>query len=271
MVGMRNLNNITGLNLGLAVTFSGVTVSFKARRGRVNLYVPIQIARGIDPWSIVVGSLVQAAVNAGIVSILRPFERVRVQRELRALERQMAERQTQARRNAAAQVRLMLGPSERKRAAELSSDGLVILCARYGLKSAVKSPDPEWYLTAKDHDTELDTAGSLDVTVPLQFFVRDSRLSLPAGSKAGILGFYDVASNPAWLFEKPPANSQEAAAEPYPPSISRKPRTEYPGLYVKYRFRGQVFEVTVDDLRPLDLPAPEGEATCLGPITRVAG
>jgi hypothetical protein len=264
LVGMRSLNHITGLNLGLSVSLSGVSITFKARRGRVNLYVPIQIGKAFDPWSLLVGALVQGAVNASVVALLRPFERLRVQRELRALERSMAAQLCTARRNAAAQVRLMQATASKKRAAEEASEGLVILAAHYGLPTA-KTPDPEWFAASRDGDTELDGAGSLDVKVPLQFFVRDSRLDLPPGSKADMLGFYDVAANPAWLFERP-ANGQEGADEPFPPT-ARKPRTQFPVLYVKYCFKGHVYEVTVDDLRPLELPS--AEALCIGPVTRV--
>jgi len=47
----------------------------------------------------------------------------------------------------------------------------------------------------------LDVADNVDVTVPLQFFTQDSHLSLPSGSKSGMLGFYDVAKNPSWLYQ----------------------------------------------------------------------
>lgn len=275
----RNLSSLAAINLGLGVGMDGVTVSIKARKGRHHVHVPIKISPQLDPWSVLVGSLLSAGLNAGLVLLVRPFEKARIQRQLRMLEREVSERQARERRNAAAQVRLMAEASIRKAQVEKSAmkglGGLVILEARYGTSSMPQKapPDPEWYLLSRDKEQALDRATALDVRVPLQFFANKSRLQLPPGSKAGMLGFYDVSANPTWLYDpstssdgSEPDKSSAAAFRaplrpPRPPEAKTKARTR---LYVRYSYLGKVYEVTVDDIEPLELPPMDSSHTCLG-------
>jgi hypothetical protein len=69
---------------------------------------------------------------------------------------------------------------------ERARDGLEIISAQYGSMAALQS------------HTEGEV---LDVTVPLQFLVQDSKLELPAVSKAGMNGFYKLHEEP-WLVIK---------------------------------------------------------------------
>eukprot|EP00904_Undaria_pinnatifida_P002718 jgi/Undpi1/12447/HiC_scaffold_5.g02118.m1 len=103
-----------------------------------------------------------------------------------------------------------------------AADGMVILRARYGSELSTDCGERWWTLapwdaTLADHSggggagsgggggddgeegggsaegvaiAELAAAHNVDVTVPLQFFVKDSTLSLPHGSKSRLLGFY---------------------------------------------------------------------------------
>jgi hypothetical protein len=142
-VGGRNLSLITGLNLGVSYTSSGVAITIKLRRGRMQLYLPVTLSTRFDPWAVLVGAVVQCVVNAAVTGVVRPFERMRVQRELRTVEETSGKAQASRRHDAAAQVRLMLVSATRKRAVEEASDGLVILAARYGL-DVNKPGDPEW-------------------------------------------------------------------------------------------------------------------------------
>lgn len=266
MSGTRNLTSITAINLGLSVALDGVTVNIKARRGRHNLYVPIKISARCDPWSILAGSMINAALNSSLLMLLRPFEKIRIQRQLRLIEKEMSEKQGRERRNAAAQVRLMVEAAKRKEEVErtVEGGGLVILEARYGKHGPVANsngtpPDKEWYLTSRENDHTLDMASSLDVRIPLQFFVSKSKLYLPPGSKAGILGFYDVSSNPTWLLK----TSITDQGQTLPPK--QKAPEDRPCLYVRYSWRKQVYEITVDDYQLLELPpADERDSTKLG-------
>jgi len=73
-VGGRNLNNITGINLGLSLTMTGVTISFKLRRGRVAIYVPVLLTPKADPWALLVAAIVQSTVNAAVVALVKPYQ-----------------------------------------------------------------------------------------------------------------------------------------------------------------------------------------------------
>jgi len=277
----RNLSSLTAVNFGLSMALDGVTVSIKARKGRQHIYIPIKISARLDPWSVLVGSVLNAGLNAGLVLLVRPFEKARVQRQLRMLEKELVEKQARERRNAAAQVRLMAEAAQRKAAAEKSAmkglGGLVILVGRYGTSALPhqRPPDSDWYLPSREQDHNLDMASALDVRIALQFFVNKSRLYLPAGSKAGMLGFYDVAANPTWLLhastsadDNDAGHSKSTAATFHapirPPHHRRKIRRDRPRLYIRYSYLGKVYEMSVDDIESVDLPPLDSSHTCLG-------
>ena len=271
--GTRNLTSITAVTLGLSVGLDGVSVTVKARRGRHNIYVPIKISARADPWTILTGSMINATLNASLILLLRPFEKIKLQRQLRLVEKEMSEKQSRERRNAAAQVRLMVEAAKKKEETErnMQGGGLIILEAHYGtpLPSASngKPPDPDWYYENRDGDHDLDLAPSLDVRIPLQFFVSKSRLYLPPGSKAGILGFYDMAANPTWLLKA--TNEGGGWGENLSNGSHKKPwqrpAEQRAQLYIRYLWQRKVYEISIDDCRSLDLPcADEKEVTCLG-------
>jgi hypothetical protein len=134
MVLNRELSHATGVNLGMSLTLAGgVTVSVRLRKGRSSLYVPISINRAaLDPMAILVGLAAQGVANLALALVLRPMEKLRVQRDLRMLEKELGEELGRARRRAASQVRLMRAAAERKRAEEEADEqgGLVVLRAR---------------------------------------------------------------------------------------------------------------------------------------------
>jgi hypothetical protein len=63
---------------------------------------------------------------------------------------------------------------------------------------------------------------NIDVTTALQFFVHNSTLQLPACSKAGLLGFYDV------------AGIATCGAETSQQQLDR------PQLYIRYAYAGKL-------------------------------
>jgi hypothetical protein len=105
------------------------------------------------------------------------------------------------------------------------------------------------------------------VTIPLQFFVKDSRLALPRCSKSLLLGFYDVTANPSWLLSKAAGAVDTTGAGGLPGPKQMKAPAQ---LYVRYRRQKCVYELTVDDLQPLTLPADDDLVSCLGSSTSVA-
>lgn len=124
-----------------------------------------------------------------------------------------------AKRSEAADAVLLMGRSvSAKAASERERDGLVILSAQYGLASAFT---PRGIRAAREDGVD----DVVDVTIPVQGLVQNSRLFIPAGrNKFNLLGFYD-------------------------PCIGENKR-----LRVRYLFRGKVHEVTVDDVSMLRAP-----------------
>jgi DnaJ family protein C protein 11 len=122
-----------------------------------------------------------------------------------------------ARQEAVTQQGLMRETVHRRIESEERVSGLVIVQALYGQLVASN-------LEAQDDDLPLAT----DVTSPLQCLVKDHKLELPTGqTKVGLLGFYDPCPG------------------------------EPKSLRVRYRFQGNLHEVTVDD---------EGQLRC--PVSR---
>lgn len=72
--------------------------------------------------------------------------------------------------------------------------------------------------------TAQDDSAVVDVTIPLQYQVNDSKLYLHENSKANLLGFYD-------------------------PCVGEDKK-----LYIRYLFRDKLHEVTFDDTEKVVLP-----------------
>lgn len=115
---------------------------------------------------------------------------------------------------------MMKSVVERKKKQETEKKGLVILQASYGDPTAIGIPE-------KVKNME----GAIDVTIPLQFMVADSKLRLYAGSKEEYMGFWKGVEGDV-------------------------------KLYVRYSYNEKVYEVVVEGDEPLYLPS--FRANCMG-------
>ncbi|KAG5176328.1 hypothetical protein JKP88DRAFT_265477 [Tribonema minus] len=212
---LRSLSPLVHVKVGCKVGVQGVTVVLRFQRGGMRFHLPILLSAACDPLSILVGAVVPAAVDAAIRAVVAPTLRAEAAESERRV-REAARRQRRrgaARAAAAKQVQLMLHAARRKAVQEEESGGLVILAARYG---AALHADygAQWFLQADNGGTSGGAAAAaaaengeatdaaraalaceprnIDVTVPLQFFVARGALSLPAGAKSALLGFYPV-------------------------------------------------------------------------------
>lgn len=109
-----------------------------------------------------------------------------------------------------------------------------------------------------------------DVTIPLQFWVTDSRLVLPSSSKRNMLGFYDIAD---FNDEKEEVNLSDRSKKDIAKSIisflkgfwvyepntkeSTTSSSNMPKLWVQYQQGSKFFEVEVCDDDELVLPDAE--------------
>lgn len=193
---------------------NGVQLHLQFIRASMNYAVKVQVSPYVDVMSIVMASLVPLGLY-GVLKVLAlgpllRFYKVKETEEIRIeREKEMKER----RREAESAVELMMETVERIQSNEQSRHGLIILEAWYGsLFSTTASHDP------------VGLPKVIDVRVPLQCLVADSKLVLRETAKSIIPGFYD-------------------------PCIGEK---KY--LRVKYRFRGLVHEVTIENNECLVIP-----------------
>lgn len=165
-----------------------------------------------------------------------------------------AETLTKARRDAATQKELMTRQARRKAKDEKERDGLIITKAVYQIEN-----EEEW-----------------DVTTQLQFWVSRSTLTLAAGPKSQLLGFYDIAAS---VKNRRAMSSAEDTSTGQARDSRRKfpswrdmwydlldwtPKGRFlpkatvlpsPTLSVWYEFKGRSHQITIKDREELRLPA----------------
>lgn len=106
------------------------------------------------------------------------------------------------------QIEVMKNTAETNKEKEKEKNGFVILEAYYYPKT----------------DSSKQSQFVQNVTIPLQYFVRESKLKLYNGSRSNLLGFYKV---------------EDVEME----------------LYIRYEYNGSVYEITLDDEKAIALPS----------------
>ena len=194
----------------------GMMVKFILSRYGHTFKVPVRFSDNLTVQRSVYGHLLPLAIYGIAYAVYYSplFKWVRIKKA--ANEEHVKEEQLEKESKRQAEVALMSEAYERSLATETDKGGLVIKEAWYGiLKSRTGIAD------------RLINDGLpcvLDVTVPLQCLVKDSKLLLTDTSKAHLAGFYDVYKG------------------------------ERKDLNVTYFFHGILHEVTVSDDLPLSIP-----------------
>eukprot|EP00052_Salpingoeca_macrocollata_P012288 m.95146 g.95146 ORF g.95146 m.95146 type:complete len:554 (-) comp18413_c0_seq1:1708-3369(-) len=200
------------VSLGLSGAH-GVTVRLKLTRLNQEYLLPIILSDQVRVDTVACGLLLPLAVFAVIKRfVIDPMTRREEERQLHEKRRKNAAWIAERRKEALAAVKLMQQTVERKVASEQRVNGLVVESAVYG--QLLVAPG-----TAVPSEAPL-----IDVTVPLQCLVKDSKLRLQPSSKASLVGFYD----------------------PCPDEPKQ--------LRVRYRFQNKLHEVTIDDRDELKIP-----------------
>uniref|UniRef100_A0A672JFA2 DnaJ homolog subfamily C member 11 n=1 Tax=Salarias fasciatus TaxID=181472 RepID=A0A672JFA2_SALFA len=156
--------------------------------------------------------------------IIRPYVRAQKEQDLEKQRESSASNIARKKQEAESAVLLMQESVRRIIEAEESRMGLIILNAWYGK-----------FVT--DNSRRHERAKVIDVTVPLQCLVKDSKLILTEATKSGLPGFYD------------PCVGEEKS------------------LKVLYQFRGVMHQVLSGDAEPLRIPKQckrARTAVCLG-------
>ncbi|KAM6219450.1 dnaJ homolog subfamily C member 11 [Rhynchocyon petersi] len=201
--------------LGAAVSIGvpqGVSLKVKLNRASQTYFFPIHLTDQLLPSAVfyaTVGPLVMYFALHRL--IIKPYLRAQKEKELEKQRESTATDILQKKQEAEAAVRLMQESVRRIIEAEESRMGLIIVNAWYGK-------------FVNDKSRKNEKVKVIDVTVPLQCLVKDSKLILTEASKAGLPGFYD-------------------------PCVG-----EEKNLKVLYQFRGVLHQVMAQDSEALRIP-----------------
>ncbi|KAF4018460.1 hypothetical protein G4228_010299 [Cervus hanglu yarkandensis] len=201
--------------LGAAVSVGvpqGVSLKIKLNRASQTYFFPVHLTDQLLPSAVfyaTVGPLVLYFALHRLV--IKPYLRAQKEKELEKQRESTATDILQKKQEAEAAVRLMQESVRRIIEAEESRMGLIIVNAWYGK-------------FVNDKSKKSEKVKVIDVTVPLQCLVKDSKLILTEASKAGLPGFYD-------------------------PCVG-----EEKNLKVLYQFRGVLHQVMALDSEALRIP-----------------
>uniref|UniRef100_A0A673M8L2 DnaJ homolog subfamily C member 11 n=2 Tax=Cyprinidae TaxID=7953 RepID=A0A673M8L2_9TELE len=204
-------HSVLGATVSVGVP-QGVSLKIKLNRASQTYFFPIHLTDQLLPSAVfyaTVGPLVFYLAIQRLV--IRPYVRAQQEQEIEKQRESSASDIAKKKQEAEAAVLLMQESVRRIIEAEESRMGLIILNAWYGK-----------FVT--DNSRKHERARVIDVTVPLQCLVKDSKLILTEASKAGLPGFYD------------PCVGEEKS------------------LKMLYQFRGVMHQVLCGDTEALRIP-----------------
>ncbi|KAJ8871014.1 hypothetical protein PR048_027317 [Dryococelus australis] len=202
----------------------GVTLKLKLTRANQSYIFPIHLSEELVP-SAVFYATVTPVVVWGVLKklVIDPMVREQKQRDKEKQQELNKTRLLEKRREARAAVELMRATFARIRADEEARRGLIIVKALYGRMAIILGVKEQ----AGEKTVAPDELEVIDVTLPLQCLVKDSKLTLHDASKSQLPGFYD-------------------------PCIGEEKM-----LFVQYLYHSHVHEVTISDTEALRIPKQE--------------
>ncbi|KAJ8384238.1 hypothetical protein AAFF_G00206990 [Aldrovandia affinis] len=171
-------HSVLGATVSIGVP-QGVSLKIKLNRASQTYFFPIHLTDQLLPSAIfyaTVGPLVFYLAMQRLV--IKPYMRAQKEQDLEKQRESSSTDTARKKQEAESAVLLMQESVRRIIEAEESKLGLIILNAWYGK-----------FVT--DNSQRHERAKVIDVTVPLQCLVKDSKLILTEASKAGLPGFYD--------------------------------------------------------------------------------
>ena len=198
----RDLSQTTSISIGVSHTgMKGLTWLFQYERPELTLSIPIFVANFMSPnyWNRLISLYIFSYLMDETMGEMLESESKESEnkptihetiaaKEKRILEEQQWMSSSHATSNVPQQMLVIEHIARIKREFEESINGLIILSATY-----------EWLPRSYN-----SSAGrrSIDVTQPLQFWVQDSHLILPAYSKRALLGFHDLSPHKGYSVQK---------------------------------------------------------------------
>ncbi|WVR07398.1 hypothetical protein IAU60_004439 [Kwoniella sp. DSM 27419] len=196
----------------------GVIMKIKLNRLGQRVSIPILLSERLDVKVLFFSTIIPALSYAGIYRYyLLPRKARRLQDKIKEMRDENKDFIGQKKAEALDATSLLERSLQSKIASERERHGLIIVSAHYGLATL---------FTARGFkESDKGEEEMIDVTIAVQALVQDSKLYIPGGSgKHNILGFWD-------------------------PCIGEKKK-----LRVRYLFRNQLHEVTVEDTGALRAP-----------------
>jgi hypothetical protein len=244
-------SQIATVDMGLRFySLRGLEWVLSWNRGDASVRIPILISRGMKSTNVIQAlyfSMVSFIIEEGLAEMwgwtsLQGDDAAVTNSTTNALETVAKTRQ-----DAELQRELMARQAKRRVREETEKDGLVIHEAVYEAKGGDK-----W-----------------DCTIPLQFWVSKSSLSLPAASKSQLLGFYNVAGTIKKNEKNDEDEKKQTSTSWYigawndlwdltddMSGKTKSSRGPVITLTVKYNFMGQIYSITIRDKEELQLPNP---------------
>jgi hypothetical protein len=237
MVVTQTLQSAAQIGVGVWHASSrGFTWILTWTHGDLTLRIPVILSSVHEPlWSpfmFVYMSLMSKALDDALIGVLGLDGQVD-EKKKKLEQQQFLLGRKKAREDAEQQQRLMKRQAGKIMAQEKErvGGGLVIRQATYWVK-----------------DGE-----ALDVTIPLQFWVTESSLTLSESSKDSLLGFCDITADVS--NEKEDSASSWWARFWTLPKGTGKSATNKPKLTIKYDLGGQSYEISVQGHKGLTLPS----------------
>ncbi|XP_076652071.1 dnaJ homolog subfamily C member 11 isoform X2 [Halictus rubicundus] len=199
---------------------TGVALRIKLRRASQSYTFSMQLSDDILPAPVFYATVVPIVTWTVVKKIvIDPVVKEREEREKEKQKEMNKSRMAEKQKEAKIATELMKATVSRIRAEEESKRGLIIVKALYGrfVYPQRSTSPPEEHL----HRDEV-----IDVTIPLQCLVKNSKLVLHNASKSQLPGFYD-------------------------PCVGEEKQ-----LLVQYLFRTHTHECIIKDNAPLRIPLP---------------
>lgn len=174
---------------------SGVMLKLKWTCSSQTIVVPIHLCEEVMPSPVFYATVVPLISWLVLKKIiLDPIARERQERDRQRSMEANYERLQEMQRQARATIELMRETYSRIRSDEEKKKGLVILRALYGKlpqNSSIHEVGAEPTGDGNSPETPNTFSEVIDVTIPIQCLVKDSRLELLEASKSELPGFYD--------------------------------------------------------------------------------
>ncbi|KAL7648908.1 UNVERIFIED_CONTAM: hypothetical protein RMT77_000842 [Armadillidium vulgare] len=195
---------------------TGVILKIRLHRATQTYATSILLCEELLPAPVIYGTVIPIVGWLALQKlIIQPYLKQQKQKELQKQREANRSRLYEKRQEAKAAIELMKETVKRIVDQEEANKGLVILQAIYGRLVGENSEE----LDEKDPSNDI-----IEVTIPLQCLVKDSKLLLQESSKCQLPGFYDPCPG------------------------------EGKFLRVRYLFRAVIHQVTIKDEEPLRIP-----------------